>query len=138
VQRGRNTDARQAAITADEFCARHFGEIVILRRNPENGDRGSPALRQTSGELNGRERLVDGVERSCEEARLLARDDREAVGLAQPLDIGQDFRARAPAAVHRGERIAERAPVRPVCAEDFGRTRGELMMKAHGGRIEAA
>ena len=65
--------------------AARLGEVVVVAGQPEDRHhRPAPALLQDAGEGRGAERLVDGVQRPGEEARLLTGGDREGAGLPQP------------------------------------------------------
>ena len=63
-----------------------FGEVVIFGREPEDGDGADAALRERPGEFDGGERFEDRIERSAEEADLLAGDDGDGVGLGEFVD----------------------------------------------------
>src|SRR5438067_2647389 len=65
------------AVLVEEPGVIRLGEVVVVPRDPEHGDhRRAPLARDPPGERHRREGLIDGVQRTSEEPRLLAgRDD---------------------------------------------------------------
>ena len=136
MHRGRNADARETTIASYEFSRRDLCEIVIFGGDPEDRHSRCTALGKTACEFDRGESFVNRVEGSRKEAGLLARNDRQTIGVAQPLDVAECRLTRAPVPVHGLERIAERGAINFVSCQDFGSALGQLMMKADGRRIE--
>ncbi len=79
-----------------------FLQVVIFRRHPEDGHRAHARSRQFFGQLNRRQRLVNGVGRSAEQSHLLSGYDRDSA-LLEPTQIFQSGRARAESFVLRAQ-----------------------------------
>ena len=107
-----------------------FIAVRVVDRRQEDGNNVPPveslqqrygiraARRKTRRELDGRESLVERVERAGEESDLLARHYRDRVARAQASNVLKRLRACAPRRVHVGERVAERFAVRHVVVEN--------------------
>ena len=72
----RNADLGQPAIASDELGAGDFGKVVIFSSDPEDGDGGGTALRQTRSKLDRRQSSGRLCERPGEKSRLLTRNNR--------------------------------------------------------------
>ena len=62
-------------------------EVVILARQPEDGNGRRSFPRQFFGQVNGRERLVDTVGRPTEKSHLLTGDDGHGLGVAEASNV---------------------------------------------------
>ena len=138
VEPGREADAGEAPVAGDDLGRVHLVPVVVLGRHPEDGDGLGAAGRQAGGELDGRERLVERVERPREEPDLLARHDGDGLGAAQALDVGERLGGSAPRLVRRGEGVAERAARSHVRVEHAAVAGGEFVVEADGLGVEAA
>ena len=64
-----------------------FGKVMVLARQPENRHSRQTFLGQFFRQLHRGQRLIDAVGRPAKQPHLLAGDDGQGVGPAQPLDI---------------------------------------------------
>ncbi len=91
-------------VVVEHRTAAHFLPVVILGVDPEDRD-GRNAVRRAhlAGELDGRDRLVQGVERPAEQPRLLSGDHRDR---GRPIERGGGL-----------ERLSRRAALGQLPAE---------------------
>ena len=105
---------------------------MIFSRNPKDRNCLRLALRQAAGEFYRGKCFIDRVERTGKQTGLLTGDYRQAVGLAQQLNVLERLCARAPCRIHVLQGIAECAAIRLMRRQNFRRARREFVMKPNG------
>ena len=85
---GRKAGGRHGPVGREPRRRARLGEIVIVTGEPENRHDGPlPAPLEQTREGHGAERLVNGIERSGEQARLLPGRHREGAGAPEPGEL---------------------------------------------------
>src|SRR6266404_913536 len=112
-------DRCQTTVAADKLGRSDLGKVMILCGDPKHGHCFSSTLRQTIGQFDRGECLIDCVQRTGKETGLLARNHRHAFRIAESRNIVGNFSSGTPFQVHSLERITDTRAVNSVVRKNF-------------------
>ena len=114
-------EKHKVVVIIERLRARHFLEVVILRRQPEYRHRGQSLLAEPRREAHRREGFVESERGSGEQTHLLAGDDGEGFGRSQAANIFKRLLRTAESAILGFENFDQRAAVWVLGAHTFRR-----------------